>query len=110
MNTIEIKTAFVSELTNKLNPTTIQVQNKVSGSLDSSTSLPTILFSNIISTLLTVIGIAAVLSLIYGGFLYLTAGANPEQAETGKRVIIYTVIAIVVVIASYAIYKTVTSL
>lgn len=97
--------AFVSELTNKLDPTT--VQNKVS-----SDNLPTTILSNLVNNVLVgvVFGIAAVLSLIYGGFLYLTAGANPEQAETGKRVIIYTVIAMVVVIASYAIYETVTGL
>lgn len=67
------------------------------------------LFANIINyILLPIISIGAVISLVYGGYLYITAGANAEQAEKGKRVIIYTVIAIVIALLSYVIYIFIT--
>ncbi|HOE74633.1 MAG TPA: hypothetical protein PLC05_01000 [bacterium] len=67
------------------------------------------LFTNIVTNiLLVVISIGALLSLIYGGYLYISAGGNAEQAEKGKRVIIYTVIAIIIAMASYIIYRQVT--
>lgn len=67
------------------------------------------LFSNVVANILLVaISVGAVLSLIYGGYLYISAGGNTDQAEKGKRVIMYTVIAIIVAMASYAIYRLVT--
>lgn len=61
--------------------------------------------TNLIKVIVLLFSIAAVLSLIYGGFLYITAGGAPEKAETGKRVIMYSVVAIIIVILSYAIYE-----
>jgi len=67
-------------------------------------SLPQLLISNVITLIIGVLGVAAVLAIIYGGILYVTAAGDPEKAERGKRVIMYAVIGIVVAAAAYLIY------
>lgn len=42
----------------------------------------------------------AVAAVIYGGFLYIMAGGNETRAETGKKVILYAVIGLIIVGAS----------
>ena len=37
---------------------------------------------------------------IIGGFYYLTAAGSPEKIETGKKVILYTVIGLIIVISA----------
>ena len=67
--------------------------------------VPQTFINNFIGNILVpFFGIAAVLVIIYGGILYVTAGGDPEKAERGKRAIMYAVIGIVVASASYLIY------
>ncbi|MBP6930334.1 hypothetical protein KBB60_01900 [Patescibacteria group bacterium] len=95
--------SYISDLKNNLDPTQVKSNFRPDGTEFAQ------LFTNIINYILVpIISISAVLSLIYGGYLYITAGANAEQAEKGKRVIMYTVIALVVAILSYVIYVFVT--
>ena len=51
------------------------------------------------------VGIAAVVGLIYGGVLYTTAGGSPENTKKAMGVITNTVIGIVVYAALYIIMK-----
>lgn len=45
------------------------------------------------------IGLAlAPLVIVYGGFLHITAAGNPEQASKGKKLILYAVIGLIVVL------------
>ena len=67
-------------------------------------SVPQWLISNVIALIIGVLGVAAVLAIIYGGILYVTAGADPEKAERGKRVIMYAVVGILIATAAYMIY------
>ena len=71
-------------------------------------SLPQTLISNVIALIIGVLGVAAVLAIIYGGILYVTAAGDPEKAERGKRAIMYAVIGILIASASYMIYLLVT--
>ena len=77
-------------------------------SAETNINLPQDIISRIVSNyLLPGIGILAVLSLIYGGVLYITAGGDAEKAGKGKSVIIYSVVAILIVALSWAIYHTI---
>ena len=58
---------------------------------------------NIISILLWVVGIAAVIVIIYAGITFITAAGNPSAIARAKTMIIYAVIGLVVAILSYAI-------
>lgn len=63
----------------------------------------TIIFDYYIKVILGIVGILAVAYLIYGGFQYMTAAGNEEQAESGKKTITNAIIGLVVVIFSYVI-------
>lgn len=61
---------------------------------------------NTVNFALTFLGIIAMVIIIYGGFLYVTAAGNEEQAGKGKKSITYAVIGILIIIASFAIVNT----
>jgi hypothetical protein len=49
------------------------------------------------------LGILCVAMIIYGGFMYVTAGVNEQGAETGKKVLLYAAIGVVVILLSFVI-------
>ena len=65
----------------------------------------------VINILMGFLGIIAVVGIVYGGFKYMTAGGNEEQATGGRKVIAAGVIGLVIIFAAYAIASfTVSSL
>ena len=56
------------------------------------------LIDNIIKFLFTVAVALVPLMVLIGGFYLLTAGGNPKQIETGKKVILYTLIGFVIIL------------
>ena len=84
---------------------------------DPSTGLNCSAGSNVNQLIKTVINWAlgitfaiAVLFLIIGGFWYITAGGNEEQADKGKKTIVNALIGVVVIVLSYVIVNVVTNL
>ncbi len=77
-----------------------------SGSLSGAKTLQELLLK-IIQTALALAGVAGVLYLIYGGYLYITSGGNDEQAESGKKALVNAIIGIVIVIMSYTIVNVI---
>ena len=77
-----------------------------SGIASSSTIMEVIL--KVLKILLTMVGIVAVLFIILGGFWYMTAGGNEEQAEKGKKALLNAIIGLVVIVLSYAIVAIIT--
>lgn len=79
------------------------------GGLSSSQSL-TELISNAIKIGLTFAGAIAVVFVIIGGFMYITASGNEEQAEKGKKTLINAIIGVVIIIMAYVIINVITNL
>lgn len=86
-------------------------------SCDPSTGLNCSAGTNVNALIKTVINWAlgitfaiAVLFLIIGGFWYITAGGNEEQADKGKKTIVNALIGVIVIILSYVIVNVVTNL
>jgi hypothetical protein len=69
---------------------------------DGTTQLPAIIGS-IINAALGLLGVVLVVLLIYGGFLWMTAGGNSDQVDKAKKMIINSVIGIIIVLAAYSI-------
>lgn len=65
------------------------------------------LLSNIVSVALILIGVIAVIYLIYGGVTYITAGGDADRAGKGRIAITNAIIGIIIVAASFIIYNTV---
>lgn len=61
------------------------------------------LISNIINMLIIGISLAAFIAIIYGGYLYISAGGNAEQAGKGKNAILGGVFGMVIAFAAYII-------
>lgn len=56
-----------------------------------------------IQWILGLLALIAVIMILYGGFVWLTAGGNEEKVATAKKVISAAVIGLVVVLISWAI-------
>ncbi|MCF7836412.1 pilin [Candidatus Gracilibacteria bacterium] len=52
------------------------------------------------------LALIAMIALIYAGFLYVTAAGNDEQAGKAKKIIIWVVTGIVVILLAYALVNT----
>lgn len=65
------------------------------------------IFRLIINWALAIAFIAAVVILIYGGFLYITSAGNTENATKGKTAILNALIGIVIIVLSYIIVQIV---
>jgi cytochrome bd-type quinol oxidase subunit 2 len=66
---------------------------------------PENVYYNIIYWFLIICGLVAVLSLIYGGILYVTAAGEAEKAERAKKTITGAIVGIIIIIASYSAYN-----
>ncbi len=60
----------------------------------------------VLNFILSFLGIIAMIFVIYAGFLYVTAGGDDGQHEKAKKIIIYAVAGILVVLVSYALVNT----
>ncbi len=67
-------------------------------------------YQKFINTALYFIGIVAVIAVIYGGYLYMTAGGNAAQVKKGRSVLTWAIIGLVVVLAAAVIVNVVVNL
>lgn len=65
------------------------------------------IFRLIINWALAIAFIAAVIVLIYGGFLYITSAGNAANAEKGRTAITNALIGVVIIVLSYIIVQIV---
>lgn len=61
----------------------------------------------IVNFALGFLGLIAVIIVIYGGFLYVTAAGEQEKTETGKKAILYATIGLLIVLGSFAFVNTI---
>lgn len=61
----------------------------------------------IVDFFLLFLGLIAVIMVIYGGVTYVTAAGNQESVDKAKKIIMYAVIGIIIVLLSFALVNTV---
>lgn len=59
--------------------------------------------SVIIKTALSFLGVIFLILMIYGGYLWMTAGGNEQQVEKAKSLITAAIIGLIIVVSAYAI-------
>ncbi len=64
---------------------------------------PKIVVAKIIRVFLTTLGIIAVLIVIYGGFVWMTAGGDETKVEKAKKILINGTIGLIIILFSWAI-------
>jgi hypothetical protein len=65
------------------------------------------LILRIVDFALMFLGLIAVIMIIYGGITYVTAAGNEEAVGKAKKIIMYAIIGIVIVLISFALVNTV---
>lgn len=68
-----------------------------------------VVVARIIRVALGLLGIVALLLILYAGFLWMTAGGNEEQIATAKKFLLNTVIGLAIILSAYAIVSFVIS-
>jgi len=63
----------------------------------------------IVQWVLTLLGLIAVIMILYGGFVWLTAGGNEEKVASAKKVISAAIIGLIIVLLAWAIVTFVVS-
>jgi hypothetical protein len=53
------------------------------------------------------LGLLAVLMIIYGGILYITAAGEQSKIDKGKKIIMYAIIGIIIILLSWALVNTI---
>lgn len=64
---------------------------------DEGTDKANKLIAKIINILSIIVGIIAVIMIIYAGFKYITSGGNQENVKAAKNILIYAIIGLVIV-------------
>lgn len=62
-----------------------------------------VVVARIIKIALGLVGIVMVVLIMYGGYLWMTAGGNSDQIEKAKKVLINAAIGLVIILSAYAI-------
>ncbi len=58
---------------------------------------------NIITFVLGLLGLIAVIMILYGGFVWLTAGGNEDKVGSAKKIISAAIVGLIVILLSWAI-------
>lgn len=58
---------------------------------------------NVLNFLLSIVGILGIIMLVIGGIMYLTAAGNEDRIDSGKKIVTYSIIGIIVALASLVI-------
>ena len=59
----------------------------------------------VIRNILGVVGAIALALFVYGGFLWMFAGGNPDKVKKGKDVLMWATIGLILIFSSYAILR-----
>ncbi len=65
------------------------------------------LLLTVIGFFLGFLGLVAVIMIIYAGVLYVTSGGDEGNTEKGKKIIMYAVIGLIIIMLSWAIVQTI---
>lgn len=80
---------------------------EVIGSLTGGETSVRDLARTILNFLLGFLGFVAVLMIIYGGFTYVTAAGEEQKLGEAKKIIMYAIVGVIVILLSFAIVNTV---
>lgn len=63
------------------------------------------IIGNIIQWILGLVGVILLIMFIYGGVLYATSAGNEDKVDTGKKVMLYAIIGVVIIALSFALSR-----
>lgn len=66
--------------------------------------------SNVLTLLLSIVGIIAIISMVIGGIMYMTSYGDDDRMQTGKKIFTYSIIGITISLASLVIIKQIATI
>lgn len=78
------------------------ISNATGGEGDART-----LLLRIVNFFLGFLGVVAVLMVVYGGVLYVTSAGNDDNVGKAKKIILYAIIGILIILSAFALINTV---
>jgi cytochrome bd-type quinol oxidase subunit 2 len=82
------------------------VPSNIAAATGGETSIRALIL-RIVDFFLLFLGLIAVIMIIYGGITYVTAAGNEEKVGKAKKIIMYAIVGIVIVLISFALVNTV---
>ncbi len=77
--------------------------NFVTNEINFATGDPRTAAMSLVKLLMTFLGIIAVVIMLYGGFLWMTAAGNEDKVDQAKKLIMAAVIGLIVILSAYLI-------
>ncbi|MFA5128254.1 MAG: pilin [Patescibacteria group bacterium] len=75
--------------------------------LNTNTTDPAQIIGLVIKSVLGIVGGAALVMVVWGGFQWLTSAGNPEKVKKGSSTMIWSVIGLILVLGSYLLVQNV---
>lgn len=79
--------------------------DNINDAIDLGSDDPRAIIARIINVVLGFLGIIAVVIILYGGFVWMTAAGNEEKVGTARKIIIAGIIGLAIVLAAWGIAK-----
>ncbi len=83
--------------------TFFDTNNTISGTTDLPDTSPVTLALNIVTAFLSIIGILALVLIIYAGFTIMTSQGNQEKVQKGKDILLWSIIGAIIILSSLGI-------
>jgi TRAP-type C4-dicarboxylate transport system permease small subunit len=64
---------------------------------------------NVLNALVYISGALAITAVIYGGIMYMLSAGDEKRAQTAKRIIMYALVGVAVIVGSYFIISLTTT-
>lgn len=65
---------------------------------------------NLLNFLLSIVGVIALIMIIFGGIVYITSAGNEERVRLGKKITTYSIIGVTIALSSFVIVKQIANL
>ncbi|MBT4277337.1 hypothetical protein HOD96_01145 [Candidatus Falkowbacteria bacterium] len=75
---------------------------------DSDVNL-SLVIGKIIGALLSFLGVIFFVLIVYGGFMWMTAGGKPEQVDKARKVIVNSTIGLIIILSAYVVTYLITT-
>ncbi len=85
----------------------IQLKDSKGKVLKDEAITPAVIIGTVIKSFLGVVGGLSLVMMVYGGFQWLTSAGNDEKVKRGTQTMMWSIIGLVVVLASYLLVNTV---
>lgn len=79
--------------------------SEVEGALGLGTADIRVTVARIINVFMGLLGIIAVVIILYGGFIWMTAAGNEERVDKARKMIVAGVIGLAIILSAYAIAR-----